>query len=79
MENGELVMRTAQQEVCGRGLDDVAAHLRALPAGEWHDVHIWREWPAREAENGRQPFAVEEMLPVLLDLADVYLAVVGPA
>jgi hypothetical protein len=29
--------------------------------------------------NRRQPFAVEEMLPVLLDLADVYLAVVGPA
>jgi hypothetical protein len=29
--------------------------------------------------SGRQPFAVREMLPVLLDLADVYLAIVGPA
>jgi hypothetical protein len=81
MEDGELVMRTkaAPDEVCGRGLDDLAAYLRALPAGEWHDLHIWREWPAQEAEDGAQPFAVEEMLPVLLDLADVYLAVVGPA
>src|ERR1035437_7603116 len=81
MEDGELVMRTkaAPDEVCGRGLDDLAAYLRALPAGEWHDLHIWREWPAQEAEDGAQPFAVEEMRPVLLDLADVYLAVVGPA
>ncbi len=81
MEDRELVMRTqaAPNEACGRGLDGIAAYLRALPAGEWHDLHIWREWPAQEAENGAQPFAAKEMLPVLLDLADVYLTVVGPA
>ncbi len=79
IENGELVMRSPSGEVCGRGLDEVAAVLSALPNGEWHELHLWREWPAEEAMNGRQPFAVREMLPALLDLADVYLSVVGRA
>ena len=79
MENGELVMRTPSREICGRGWDEAAKCLRALPKGDWQNLHIWREWPAEEAVIGRQPFAAREMLPVLLDLAEVYLSVVGRA
>jgi hypothetical protein len=80
MEDGELVMRaTSSSEVCGRGWDEAARWLLALPKAEWRNLHVWRQWPAEEAENGRQPFAVREMLPVMLDLADVYLSVVGRA
>jgi hypothetical protein len=81
MEDGRIVMRTRtpSHEVCGRGWDEMAKWLQALPKGDWHNLHLWREWPADEAVNGRQPFAVRELLPVLLDLADVYLSVVGRA
>ena len=47
--------------------------------GAWHDFHIWRERPAAEAIEMGQPFALRELLPVLTDLARVYLDVVVAA
>ena len=38
-------------------------------ARQWHDLHIWREWPAEEAIAMGQPFAMRELVPVLVDLA----------
>ena len=78
LEEGELVLRDPQRLEIGRGWESLRELLLGLPVGDWHNLHIWREWPADEAIARRQPFAVEEMLPVLRDLARVYLAVVGP-
>ena len=38
----------------------------------------WREWPAEEAIAMGQPFAIQEVAPLLLDLALVYLDTVWP-
>ena len=52
--------------------------LTKLDRTTWHDLHIWREWPAEEAIAMGQPFALREVAPVLLDLARVYLDTVWP-
>ena len=75
-EDGDLVLRDGSGVESGRGWDDLTAALRSLPEGVWHDLHLWREWPADEAIRAGQPFAVEQLLPVLRDLAAVYLSTI---
>jgi hypothetical protein len=77
MEEGALVLRDRRGQVMGRDWAALTSALRDLPLGKWHDLHIWREWPAEEAIAAGQPFALRSMAPVLLDLAAVYEAVVG--
>ena len=60
----------------GRGWDDVRATLRALPAGTWHELHLWRWWPADEAVAAGRAFAYDALAPLLLDVAGLYLEVV---
>jgi hypothetical protein len=76
LEDGALVLRRGDVEV-GRGWDGLVSALEALPNGEWHDLHVWRQWPAAEAMAAGHPFAVSVMLPVLMDLARVYESVIG--
>ena len=52
--------------------------LSKLERATWHDLHIWREWPAEEAIVMGQPFAFRAVARVLLDLARVYLDTVWP-
>lgn len=76
LENGILVLRREGSEVA-RGWDGLSNALAGLPEGQWHDLHVWRQWPADEAIAAGHRFAVSVMLPVLLDLARVYEAVIG--
>lgn len=77
LEGAELVLRGADQAVVGKGWDEVASRLNALPDGTWHNLHVWREWSATEAIAAGNPFALESMVPVLVDLAAIYEDVVG--
>lgn len=77
LEDGRLVLRSPDDRVLAEGWDGLLGLLEALPAGIWHDFHIWREWPAAEAIGIGQPFALRELVPVLIDLARVYLDVVA--
>jgi hypothetical protein len=60
------------------GWDALLDRLPTLDRTKWHDLHIWREWPAGEAIAMGQPFALREVAPVLVDLARVYLDTVWP-
>ena len=62
----------------GRGWLNFVERLAGLPDDRWYGFHIWKEWPAAEAIADGHPFAVEKMLPVLLDLASIYLEIIGP-
>ena len=42
-----------------------------------HDLHVWTEWPARDAIAAGPSFASTALEPVLTDLARVYVAMVG--
>jgi len=76
LEEGEIVARDAD-EVVFRGWPAMQERLIAVPATQWIDLHIWRAWPAEEAIGAGQPFALEALAPVLLDLAPLYLEIVG--
>ena len=78
LEDGQLVIRAPDGSILGEGWDALADRLAGLPVDHWHCLHVWREWPAEEAIAMGQPFAVREVLPVLADLAPVYLDVIGP-
>jgi hypothetical protein len=43
----------------------------------WHNFHVWREWPAEMAIDMGQPLALRELLPVITDLARIYLDVIA--
>lgn len=73
----QLVLRDHAGEVLAAGWDGLLELLDAFPADEWQDFHIWREWPASVAIELGQPFALRELVPVLRDLAAVYLDVIG--
>ncbi len=60
------------------GWDALLDRLAKLDRTQWHDLHIWREWPAEEAIAMGQPFATRELAPVLVDLAGVYIDTVWP-
>jgi hypothetical protein len=77
LAGGRLAIRSSSSGAqMGEGWDSLAERLAALPADRWHDFHVWREWPAQTAIAAGQPFAVRELLPVLRDLARVYLDVI---
>jgi hypothetical protein len=79
VEDGELVLRkTDGGRLLASGWDAVLDRLSTLNRTAWHDLHIWREWPAEEAIAMGQPFALREVAPVLTDVARVYLDTVWP-
>jgi hypothetical protein len=78
MEDGVLVARDDDGEIVGTGWASLQSQLANLPRGVWHECHVWRTWRADEAIASGQTFASEALLPVLSDLARVYLDVVGP-
>ena len=49
------------------------ARLSKLDRRTRHDLHLRRVWPAEQAIAMGQPFALREVAPVLLELAQVYL------
>ncbi len=81
LEDGEVIVRESlyPERVVGAGLDCVAECLRDVPEGTWRDIHLWRSWPAQEAMAAGGAFASASMLPVLEDLARLYLRVVASA
>ena len=74
VEDGDLVLRSEGVEI-GRGWEALRARLLALPTDRWHDFHVWRSWPGEETMAAGPSFANTTMLPVLADLARVYLIV----
>jgi hypothetical protein len=77
LEDGELVLRSDDERELGRGWNALLARLEGLPAGTWHDLQLWREWPADQAIEMGQPFALRELVPVMVDLARIYLDVIA--
>lgn len=77
-EDGSLVLRDSTGLKIGEGWPGLHERLRNLQADRWHDVLIWRSWPAEDAVAAGRSFATSELLPVLSGLASVYLDVVGP-
>ncbi len=78
-EDGALVLRAVDGgRRLAKGWDALLDRLSKLDRTTWHDLHIWREWPAEEAIAMGQPFALREVPQVLLDLATVYLDTVWP-
>ncbi len=77
-EEGDLVLKDATGLELGRGWEALQGRLRQLPADRWHDFLIWRTWPAVDAIAAGRSFATDEQIPVLSDLALVYLDVVRP-
>ncbi len=67
VEDGRLVIRAGgdQGPVVARGADELGRLLRGLPTDTWHDLHIWRSWPASQAIAAGGAFAHDSMLPVL--------------
>ena len=79
VEDGELVLhKTGGGRRLASGWDALLDRLTTLDRTKWHDLHIWREWPAEEAIAMGQPFALREVAPGLTDLARVYLDMVWP-
>lgn len=79
LEEGLLVLRSPEGVEVARGWDGLLAHLASLPNQQWHDLHVWRSWPAEEAIDGGPSFAGDTLVPVLADLARVYLDVIQRA
>lgn len=73
IEDGALVLRNERQDECGRGWEAARRGLETLPSGTWHNLYVYRTWPDLEAIQGRIGFAFEQLNPVLVDLAAVYL------
>ena len=78
LEDGRLVGRDRHGAEVGVGWSWLQDRLRALAATQWHEFFVWRAWPADEAIAAGPSFASDALLPVLTDLARVYLDVVGP-
>ena len=80
MEEGEFVFRDHGDKELFRGFAELRHHLEQLPTERWHDMHIWRRWPADEAvAAGPASFASEALIPVLVDLARIYVGIVKDA
>ncbi|MEO8273418.1 MAG: hypothetical protein ABI620_05090 [Chloroflexota bacterium] len=77
LEGGRLVLRDPGGEAIAAGWDGLLKALEGLPERRWHDFHVWREWPAAEAIAMGQPFALRELVPVLADLAPIYLDIIA--
>ncbi len=75
IDGHELIISSDDGEE--RGWDSLVGRLRDLPADDGHSIHIWREWPADVAIAAGVSFARASMVPVLFDLAPIYLSIVG--
>ena len=73
VEAGELIARNVDGGEAARGWPDVQALLLSAPPTEWVDLHLVKTWPADEAIAAGQAFADRALMPVLLDLAPLYL------
>ncbi len=73
LADGGLVLRKPDGgRRLASGWDALLDRLSTLDRTTWHDLHVWREWPAEEV-IAMGPFATRELVPVLTDLARVYL------
>jgi hypothetical protein len=79
MEDGEIVLRDHSGSERVRGFAAMRHYLEQLPADTWHDVHVWRSWPAHEAIAAGPTFAREALIPVLEDLGRIYIGIVKDA
>jgi hypothetical protein len=59
------------------GWPSLLERLERLPNSAWHNFHIWRSWPADVAIAAGPSFAGDVMVPVISDLARIYLTFVG--
>jgi hypothetical protein len=75
-EEGLVVRRDGQ--IVGRGWDAFSDVLEAWPKDDWLNLHLWRSWPAEEAIEAGVGFAHEVLVPLLRDVAALYLWVVAP-
>lgn len=64
-EEGALVLRDPTGLELRGGWDALRDQLRLLPADRWHDLLIWRTWPAAEAIAAGRSFATDGLIPVL--------------
>jgi hypothetical protein len=78
-EGPELVLHDHEGDEIDRGWDAVRSRLEHLPPAGWHNLHLYRTWPAQEAIGAGREFAFSQLLPALTDLARVYLHIVAPA
>jgi hypothetical protein len=78
VENDDLVSRDRDGAVVGVGWPWLQGLLESLAVADWHECFVWRTWPADDAIAAGPSFASEGLLPVLTDLARIYLDVVGP-
>lgn len=79
IDGDDLVFRSPAGAEVFRGWEAARHHLESLSAEVWHDLHIWRTWPADEAIAAGPSFATEALAPVLTDLAEMYLLVIKDA
>lgn len=78
VEGGEVVFHLANQETL-RGWSAIRAYIEGLPQDTWKNLHLWRSWPKDHVLQARVPFLDAELMPVLLDLARLYLLIVHDA
>ncbi len=79
IEGEEPVARSEDGQVQATGWEEIAAQLRDAPMTEWLDLHLVRTWPAMEAIEAGQPFAMRAIAPVLADIAPLYLRMLDRA
>ena len=75
-QDGLVVHRAGR--ILGHGWDALSSELDALPRGDWEDLYLWRTWPAQEAMEAGVGFARQALVPLLRDVAMVYLRIVAP-
>jgi hypothetical protein len=80
LEAGELVIRSTlpDEGAIGRGWEAAGRAPRGPLHRRLARPPRWTEWPAAEAIGMGQPFALEAVAPVRVDLARVYLEIVWP-
>lgn len=79
MEEGEFIFRDFSGTELFRGFAALRHHLEQLPTTTWHDMHVWRSWPAQQAIAAGPRFARDALVPILEDLARIYVGVVKGA
>jgi hypothetical protein len=74
----EVLVVRRDGRIIGRGWDAFSDELDALPGDVWQNIHLWRSWPAEDAIRAGVGFARMELVPLLRDVAVVYLRIVAP-
>lgn len=73
IESGAPIARDKDGEPVALGWLEILRLLEPTAADKWVDVHICRTWPAAAAMTAGQPFALGELAPCLVHLANLYL------